>query len=177
MLDSARTRPPGRGVRFHPPSLSAPVSARAAVGSLRCGALPVRPYGAHVELFADGHEIVVPAGIGIAPPRRHVGASIEAGGCTYPVRTSDPTGVILVDPMIRGEPTVGELFRLWGQPLSRRRLASFTVAADHPVSAFVDGRRISGDPRAIPLSRHAQIVIEAGPHVDPHPSYRFPDGL
>jgi hypothetical protein len=28
-----------------------------------------------------------------------------------------------------------------------------------------------------PLSEHAEIVIEVGPYVPPHPSYSFPAGL
>jgi hypothetical protein len=121
----------------------------------------------------------VPAGIGVAPPRRRAGANIEANGCAYPIFTLDPTGVVLVDEsqLSGAAPTVGDLFRLWGQPLDRHRLASFAVAGGGSVVAFVDGRRVLGDPRAIRLRRHAQIVLEAGPHVDPHPSYRFAPGL
>jgi hypothetical protein len=70
-------------------------------------------------------------------------------------------------------PTLGELFALWGQPLSARRLASFAGS----VSAFVDGRRWRGDPRAVPLAPHAQVVLELGPFVEPHASYLFPPGL
>jgi hypothetical protein len=104
---------------------------------------------------------------------------VEAGACAYPVRTTDPTGVVLIDPPSPGQaqPTVGDLFRLWGQPLSRHRIASFTAAGSGPVAAFVDGRRVLGPPGAIPLRHHAQIVLEIGPYVQPHPSYRFAAGL
>jgi hypothetical protein len=147
------------------------------VDRLRCGAPRRHPSGAHIELFADGHEIIVPAGIGIAPPQHHHGASVDTGRCVYPVHTTDPTGVILIDPTGSRVPTVGELFKLWGQPLNRRRLASFMALANSAIAAFVDGRRFPDDPRSIPLRRHAQIVLEVGPPVEPHPSYRFASGL
>src|SRR5205807_920642 len=70
-------------------------------------------------------------------------------------------------------PTVGRLFVLWGRPLSPTRLAGFAGR----VLAFVGGRRWTGDPRALPLSRHAQIVLELGPRIPPHAAYLFPGGL
>jgi hypothetical protein len=45
------------------------------------------------------------------------------------------------------------------------------------VHAFVDGLPWTGDPRTIPLRRHAQIVLEVGGHVPPHVRYGFPKGL
>ena len=72
--------------------------------------------------------------------------------------------------------TVAALFRSWGQPLSATRLASFRAASGTHVTAFVDGRPWPGAPGAVPLTRHAEIVLEVGPHVPPHSSYAFPPG-
>jgi hypothetical protein len=69
--------------------------------------------------------------------------------------------------------TLGDLFRIWGQRLGRRRIAGFRG----PVVAFVNGVRRRGDPAAIRLTRHAQIVLELGGYLAPHPSYRFAGGL
>jgi hypothetical protein len=69
--------------------------------------------------------------------------------------------------------TLGDLFDLWGQPLSRTRLAGFSGR----VSAFVGGRARAGDPRTIPLTRHTQIVLEVGGYVRPHSSFLFRRGL
>ncbi|MGI8801854.1 MAG: hypothetical protein ACR2KV_06720 [Solirubrobacteraceae bacterium] len=43
--------------------------------------------------------------------------------------------------------------------------------------AFVDGRPVAGDPAAIVLRRHREIVLEISGAVPPHRSYRFPPGL
>jgi hypothetical protein len=46
------------------------------------------------------------------------------------------------------------------------------------VRAHVNGVRWHGDPREIPLTRHAQVVVQAGPPVlVPNARYRFPSGL
>ena len=115
--------------------------------------------------------MIVAAGIGIAPPRRRDGAYVRGGRCSYPLRTREPTGVIEVEQ--GGTRTLGDLFALWGQPLSRRRIGSLRGR----VSAYVGGERRRGDPRRIPLSRHGQIVLQVQGHVPPHASYRFPPGL
>jgi hypothetical protein len=178
-VDLARTRPLGTGSAFRPAAIGNPLAVGGApVAGLRCSTPSGRSYGTHIELFASDRGIAVPAGIGIAPPQRRHGAVVVGGRCSYPLRTTDPTGVIEVDrPGLAGEPTVGKLFQIWGQPLSPRRLASFRAEAGAGVVAFVDGRPWRRDPRAIPLRRHAQIVLELGPRVTPHPSYTFPPGL
>jgi hypothetical protein len=71
-------------------------------------------------------------------------------------------------------PTLGDLFAVWGQPLSRRRLAGFRARGADEVKAWIGGRRWHGDVRAIPLGRHGQIVVELGGYVPPHRFFRFP---
>ena len=176
-LDLSRTRPLGPGPAFRPsPMGNRAVAAGAPVGSLRCGPEPRSSYGAHVELFAHDHGIAVPAGIGIAPPQRRAGAMVSGGRCAYPLRTTDPTGVVEVDSAVVRVPTVGQLFDLWGQRLSADRIGALRSSGG-AVVAFVNGRRWPGDPRRIPLRRHVQIVLELGPFVEPHPSYTFPPTL
>jgi hypothetical protein len=113
----------------------------------------------------------VPAGIGIAPPRRRDGAYVDGGRCHYPLITREPTGVVEVAHGTRA--TLADLFALWGQPLRRDRLARFAGS----VRAAVDGNRWRGDPRAIPLTRHGQIVLQVGPPIPSHARYTFPVGL
>jgi hypothetical protein len=155
--------PIGVGPGFRPAAAPAAVLAGDPLGRFRCAASPGRRDGVHVELFVQRRVLLVPAGVGVA----------RGGRCSYPLRTREPTGVVEVRAGTRA--TLGDLFRLWGQPLGRHRVSGFRSSA--PVLAFVGGRRWRGDVRAIPLARHAQIVVELGGYVPPHPRYLFADGL
>jgi hypothetical protein len=162
----SQARPIGAGPDFQPP----------ATGPVTGPCLPaLGPRdGVHVEVFAANRVVLLPAGIGIRSPRTSVTGRITSARCYGALVTLDPTGLVLVRP--GGGLTVAALFRSWGQPLSATRLASFRTAAGTRVAAFVDGRPWAGAPGAVPLTRHAEIVLEVGPHVPPHSSYAFPPG-
>jgi hypothetical protein len=149
--------PIGPGPRYQPVAANPAVLDGGPVGGMRC-ANGTR-FSVHVELFAHRKVIVVPPGIGVA-----------RSGCSYPLRTTTPTGV--VDVLATGRFTLGDLFTVWGRRLDGSRLVSFRGR----VSVFVGGRRRTGDPRRILLTRHAQIVLEVGGYVAPHPSFLFPKG-
>ncbi len=162
----SEARPIGAGPRFHPPA-TGPVSGTCSPG------LGPRD-GVHVEVFAADRVLLLPAGIGTKPPRDLLDGRVTRARCYGQLVTLDPTGVVLVRPGARL--TLGALFRSWGQPLTPTRLASFSAPAGTRVSVFVDGRAWPGPPATIPLTRHAEIVLEVGPHVPPHESYTFPPG-
>ena len=86
--------------------------------------------------------------------------------------TREPTGVIEV----RGDDrTLGDLFEVGGRAA---RAGDGFARYRGAVTAHVDGRAWDGDPRAIPLRRHAQIVLQIGrPRIRPHQVYGFPAGL
>jgi hypothetical protein len=146
--------PIGPGPRYHPP---APQLDGRPVGSLRCG--PAGPtFPVHVELFVNRRVIVVPAGIG------------KTATCTYPLSTRWPIGV--VDVARGARVTIGDLFRLWRQPLNRHRLTSFRSPST--VRAYVGGRLARVDAARVRLTPKAQIVIELGAFVPPHRTFVFP---
>jgi hypothetical protein len=148
----------GRGPEFVPvartvgPCLAGPVQGRSR---------------AHLELFGRRHAVVIPAGIGVGAPLVRSQHRIVAARCRAVTRTLDPAGVIDFD---RSALTLGDFFAVWGEPLTRRRMASFHGA----VSAFVDGRRVAGDPATIPLRDGAQIVLQVGGYIPPHRQFLFP---
>jgi hypothetical protein len=166
----------GPTAAYMPMARGALASAGDRIGRLGCAGESGRRVGAHVELFAHRRVVVVPAGVGMAPPLQASGAYVRAARCSYPVRTREPTGLLELDPR-PGPFTLGDLFAIWGQPLSARRLAGFRAPPGTRVAAYLDGRPWPGDPRALPLRRHAVIVLEVGGHVPPHATYRFPRGL
>jgi hypothetical protein len=164
--------PIGAGPRYRLPAASPAVMRAAPAGRLACRSADVRRERAHVELFANRRVLLLPPGIGMAPPLRLRRVAVTGARCSYPLRTTDPTGV--VEFVRAAQPTLGDLFSVWGQPLGRRRLAGFRARGRDEVKAWVGGRRWRGDVRAIPLRRHAEIVVELGGFVPPHAFYRFP---
>ncbi len=169
-IESARRA--GTGPRYRPPSHGFRARHGLPVDGMSCRARSRGVSAAHIELFAHNRVVIVPAGIGLMPPLRIRGAFVRGWRCAYPLRTMDPTGLVLLD---RGGPyTLGDLFDLWGQPLSSTVMASFRVSAHENVSVFINGRLWMGSPRKAPLARHAQVTIEVGAPVRPHSKYMFP---
>jgi hypothetical protein len=156
-------RPIGREARFHLPlgRNAAPARCRHGLG---------RRFGAHLELFGEGLVALFPAGIGTGEPRKLFAGRVESARCYGPLVTIDPTGLVLLRPGTSA--TVGDVFDLWGQPLDDGRASAFSGA----VRVYVNGEQATGSPRAIPLRRHDEIVLEVGPYVPPHRAYRFPAG-
>jgi hypothetical protein len=160
----AQSRPIGAEARFHPPTPN-----RAVPGCIRV--LGART-AAHVELFAADRVVVIPAGIGTEGPRRLFAGRVTGARCYGDVVTLEPTGIVLVRPGTKAR--LGDLFKVWGNPLTPSRLGTF--AAPEGVRVYVNGRRVRADPRQVALSRHAEIVLEVGPVVPPHRSFTFPRG-
>jgi hypothetical protein len=159
------------------PATSPSVAAGAPVAGLACGTGAATRYGVHVELFVNGRVVLLPAGIGMAPPWQVDPPYVTAGRCSYPLRTVEPTGVVEVAPEGRMA-TLGDLFAVWGQPLGAEGFGRWSAAPGEHLGVFVDGSPFAGDPRSVPLRPHAQIVLEVGtPRVPPHARYRFAPGL
>jgi hypothetical protein len=172
----------GPGADFRPRATTAAVRTGRPVDGVRCSAGPGPRYGAHLEIFVDDRVVAIPAGIGIEPPLRRDFAEerVLAGRCYYPAVTTDPTGTV---ELARGAPrTLGQLFAIWGQRLTRRRLGSFAITARAPLVAYVGDQTVGvarwpGNPAAIPLRRHTRIVLELRSRIPPHRTYAFPPGL
>jgi hypothetical protein len=132
---------------------------------------------AHLTIFVRGAARQVPAGIGIAPPRQVAatpqGAFVTAGSCFMWLHTHAADGIIHTESPVDRTYTLSDFFDIWGQPLNREQVGP----AHGRVTALVNGRRYTGNPRAIPLLAHAQIQLEVGrPLVAPE-AITFPNGL
>lgn len=124
----------------------------------------------HLDLYVDGAKVPVPAGIGIDPA---VGFA--------PLHTHDASGVIHIEsPTARGY-TLGELFAVWGVRFTPSCLGGYCAAGDRRLRVYVDGRPVHGDPTALTLASHQEIVVAFGTAAQlPSPipsSFWFPPGL
>jgi hypothetical protein len=178
-----------RDVRLGPegvPMPSAPVLAPAgspapgqSVDGIACGPTEqlVFHIHAHLTIFVSGAARVVPFGIGIAPPleveQTRAGLYAAGGQCFSFLHTHAADGIIHIESPVQRVYNLGDFFDVWKQPLTRNRVGS----AAGPVTSFVNGRRYSGDPRAIPLLAHAQIQLDVGRPVVAPQSITFPGSL
>ena len=109
--------------------------------------------------------MIVPSAIGLRGARSTAGR-VTSARCRASLWTLDPTGVV----RFARRSTLGALFAVWGRPLDPRRLLSFRG----PVRVYRNGLRLRLDPRALVLRDRDQIVLQVGPFVPPHATYRFP---
>jgi hypothetical protein len=132
---------------------------------------------AHLAVFVDGRQRLVPEGIGIVPPRTEqrapAGPFVVGGSCLYWLHSHTRDGVIHIESPLQRSYTLGNYFAIWGQPLGPQQVGP----AHGAVTAYLNGRRVLGNPAAIPLKPHAVIQLDVGsPMVSPVP-FTFPAGL
>lgn len=122
-------------------------------------------YHAHLDILYQGQPVKVPAQIGIQPT------------CLYWLHTHDETGVIHIEaPKSEASRqfTLGEFFKIWGQPLSSKQVATIQVPAGQQLKVWVNGQPYTGDPAKVKLSSKEQIVLEIGPpFTDPPPTFTW----
>jgi hypothetical protein len=131
---------------------------------------------AHLVVFVDGQPRRIPYGVGISAPQVEStpqGPYVAGGGCFYWLHTHAADGIIHIESPVSRTFTLGNFFDVWGQPLSANRVGP----ARGQVTAFYNGRRWAGDPRQIPLTRHAQIQLDVGAPLSAPVHIGFPGTL
>jgi hypothetical protein len=131
---------------------------------------------AHLAIYVDGQQQVVPYGTGIGQPWRiqqsTEGPFVSGGSCFYWLHTHTQDGVIHIESPEQRTFTLGDFFAIWGRPLSSSQVGS----AQGAVIAYANGQRTSGDPSQISLEAHALIQLDVGVDTPPQP-FDFPAGL
>ncbi|HXP92133.1 MAG TPA: hypothetical protein VN905_01565 [Candidatus Binatia bacterium] len=107
----------------------------------------------HLAIWNRGKPVTVPP---------DVGRPLLAN-CFYWLHTHTPDGIIHVESPTFRSYTLGDFFSVWGQPLSRKEVASAKVTPGSAMRVWVNGRPYSGNPSAIELAQHTDITIEVGP--------------
>lgn len=136
------------------PPWSAPTNAAAA---MRAAGLPmlsregtVEHIHAHLDVRVNGQSVEVPAMIGI--DRRGIS----------PVHTHDSTGVIHIESPVKRTFTLGEFFTEWDVGLSADSIGGLQASDGKTLRAFVNGKLTTGNPAALPITAHDEIVLIYG---------------
>lgn len=154
------------------PPWSAPTDAAAAVRAAGLAMLTsegtVEHLHAHLDVRVNGQSVQVPAMIGI-----------DNRGIS-PMHTHDSTGIIHVESPIKRTFTLGEFFTEWDVSLSADSIGGLRGGDGKTLRAFVNGNPVTGDPAALPINAHDEIVViygtaRPGESIPAH--YEFSAGL
>lgn len=90
-----------------------------------------------LQITQDGQPVMIPANIGIEPT------------CMRPIHTHDVSGMIHLEFPVQHDFTLGEFFKVWGQPLHKD---------GYNLTMTVDGQA-NNDGEKLVLKDHQQIVL------------------
>lgn len=135
-----------------------------AVGNVQCVSYDYWNIGyfihAHVSIFRDGQRLALPQYIGMAAE------------CLYEINTDNMSGAVDVFSERYKRLTLGDLFAVWGQPLSWTNVAGF---AGQPVTVYIEDQgvltRHTGDIGDIELAPYRSITIQIGAALPEIPTY------
>jgi hypothetical protein len=125
----------------------------------------------HLVIFVNGQPRSVPYGVGMAGQLQTENTSSGtfvngASGCFYWLHVHAQDGVVHIESPVARTFYLGQVFALWGQPLSSTQVGP----EKGNVTATINGQPWTGDLNQIPLNEHNQIVLNVGtPVITPTP--------
>ena len=126
---------------------------------------------AHLIIFVNGQVRTVPIGVGMVPPAQVESTpkgdwATGSQDCLYWLHVHAQDGIIHIESPTPKTYELAQFFAIWHVPLSANQIGSYKGA----VTATVNGKPWTGNPDQIPLTEHAQIVLNlGGPIVTPPP--------
>ena len=134
----------------------------------------VRHDHVHLDVIVDGRKITVPAGVGMAQPVDDgpcspttvgdcaTGHFFTAAVANSPLHTHSSSGLIHIETDRRATFTLGQFFDEWGVRFDARCLGGYCAGAGKELRVYVNGRRLSGDPRRLVLTNRQEIAVVFG---------------
>jgi hypothetical protein len=136
-------------------------------------------YHANLQIYVDGQQVPVPAGVGIVEPDSSIASPHQSSNgtlsCLYNLHTHDGSGIIHIESPDNRDYTLGNLFDIWGQRLSSAQLMQNKVDGTHKLVVVVfdaNGQKstYTGDPHNLTLNQHDTIyLLYNSPSVQPKP--------
>jgi hypothetical protein len=119
----------------------------------------------HIDVFVNGKREPVPQGIGIYD-----------GQFLTEIHTHDGSGIIHVESPVAKHFDLGQFFGVWGVRLTPECIGGYCRTVT-PWTMYVNGQGYQGDPAALVLREHQEIVFVIGTPPRTVPSkYKFPAG-
>jgi len=105
---------------------------------------------AHLDVFIDGKPQQVPERIGI----------MSSPSCFYWLHTHTTDGIIHIEAPATKTFTLGQFIDIWNQ--TRHTAPVFDGLASKPVAAYVNGTKVVGDYRDLPLQSRQEVAVVIG---------------
>jgi len=146
----------GRGAESAPPwGLPADAAGRVKTAGLTLGQMGTADhYHVHLDVLVDGQPVPLLANIGIDP----------SSGQMSGLHTHSADGLVHIEAGTKGQPfTLGQLFTEWNVRLTADRLGSLAADKKNTLAAYVNGKKVAGNPAMVRLVTHQEIAIVYGP--------------
>jgi hypothetical protein len=111
-----------------------------------------------LAIYANGERIPIPVNIGIDPA--------QSGEAMASLHTHETDGTIHVEGM--SQATLGQLFQIWGLPLSSEELGPYRADAEKTLRMWVDGEPSTAFEN-LGLEDGQEVVVSFGPKDAPPP--------
>jgi hypothetical protein len=129
----------------------------------------------HLDVYIDGTQVPIPAGIGIDTTSKGVTESPNDDGtndyqvevcdkpCLSELHTHDPDGILHSESKVpENKPAkLGQFFTEWGVRLDGSCVGEF-CSSNTSIAVYVDGKQVNGNPADIDLKPHLEIAIIIG---------------
>jgi hypothetical protein len=107
---------------------------------------------AHLDLYVNGQPVTVPADIGLA----------SNASSPLHVHEGEPGVIHIESANANAQYYLGNFFDVWGLKLTSTCVGGFCNGNGSTLTAYVNGKQWTGDPRNIPLAEHEEIVLAFG---------------
>ena len=137
------------------------------------GAVPVQHIHVHLTLIADGVQRAIPLAVGTKGAEVINGGFVVDAQCFYWLHTHDASGIVHIESPSTTVLTLGQLFAIWGEPLTRSNIGGFQGA----VTTYVDSTKYDGDLGSLAFAERQQITLIVGTVPSEIPVYAFPSAF
>lgn len=131
----------------------------------------VSHFHVHLDVIVNGKAVPVPANLGIDRTTQQLSE----------MHTHDGSGVLHIEAPTHRRYVLGEIFNEWNVQLGPGGIGGLKTGGGKTLTAYVDGKRVTGDPAAIELTPHREIALvygdAANASVKVPKSYDFPSGM
>lgn len=130
----------------------------------------------HLDVIVNGRKVKVPGGVGLAEPVDGgpcpqgpgssgdcaTGESFFAQVANAPLHTHASSGLIHIESDRKDTYTLGQVFDEWGVRFDRSCVGGYCTGGGRQLRVYVNGRRVTGDPRAVVLAERQEIAVVFG---------------